>query len=457
MSDVHSTEYSFKLKDALLGAQMLFVAFGALVLVPILTGIDSNVALFTAGIGTLIFQLITKGKVPVFLASSFAFLPPLFAAQQGQFTYPEIMCGLVAAGVLYILISLAVRTFGAGFLHKLLPPIVTGPVIMLIGLILAPIAVNMSLGHNGSIWLEPKMPSMIIAAVALCTTIVFSLIGKGWFKLVPILLGITAGYACALILDATGVTASMHASFVASAVDGKIEGMSLAPWMDTALISFGGLKDAPAFAIPNFSLPTWSLEAILFVVPIAIAPAIEHFGDILAIGSISGKDYVKDPGIENTLLGDGIATSFACMIGGPPNTTYSEVTGAVALTRAFNPAIMTWAAITAIVLAFVGKLGGILATIPMPVMGGIMLLLFGAITVIGLSTLVRSQVDLMLPRNMIIVAIILVFGLGGMVLNVGVTDLKGIGLGAIAGVILNLVLPCKECNDTDGTSEFSDL
>jgi len=446
MSDIHSPEYKFQLKDCLLGAQMLFVAFGALVLVPILTGIDSNVALFTAGVGTLIFQLLTRGKVPVFLASSFAFLPPLFAAQQGQFTYPGIMCGLVAAGLFYIFLSLLVRFFGAGFLHRLLPPIVTGPVIMLIGLILAPVAVHMAMGRagDGSIWLEPQAPSMIIAGVALATTVLVSLLGKNWFKLVPILCGIAAGYVTALLLDITGLTASMHASFMATAVEGKIQGVAPAPWMDTVLITFGGLADRPWLAMPNFTLPTWDFNAILFVVPIAIAPAIEHFGDVLAIGSITGKDYVKDPGIQNTMLGDGIATSLASMVGGPPNTTYSEVSGAVALTRAFNPAIMTWAAITAILLAFVGKLGGLLGTIPVPVMGGIMLLLFGAITVIGLSTLVRAQVDLMESRNMIIVAIIMVTGLGGMVLNVGVTDLKGIGLGAIVGVVLNLVLPGKD-------------
>lgn len=439
------SDYNFRLKDCLLGAQMLFVAFGALVLVPILTGIDSNVALFTAGIGTLIFQLITKGKVPVFLASSFAFLPPLFAAQQGQFSYPAIMCGLAAAGVFYIVLSVLIRVFGSDFLHRILPPIVTGPVIMLIGLILAPVSVHMAMGRagDGSIWLEPQGPAMIVAGVALLTTILVSLLGKNWFKLIPILCGIAAGYVCALLLDATGLTASMHASFMATAQDGMIQGIAPAGWMDTALISFGGLSTAPWFAIPNFSLPTWDFDAILFVVPIAIAPAIEHFGDVLAIGSITGKDYVEDPGIENTMLGDGVATSIASMLGGPPNTTYSEVSGAVALTRAFNPAIMTWAAIAAVLLAFVGKLGGLLNTIPAPVMGGIMLLLFGAITVIGLSTLVRSQVDLMKPRNMIIVAMIMVTGLGGMVINVGVTDLKGIGLGAILGVILNLVLPGK--------------
>ncbi len=444
--DLSPTDYCFRPKDALLGAQMLFVAFGALVLVPILTGLDSNVALFTAGVGTLIFQILTKGKVPVFLASSFAFLPPLFAAQQGQFSMPSIMCGLVAAGILYMVLSVLIRFFGHEFLHRILPPVVTGPVIMLIGLILAPVAVHMAMGRagDGSIWLEPQLPAMIVAGVALLTTVLVSLLGKGWFKLIPILCGIAAGYVCALLLDVTGLTASMHASFMATAEEGVIHGIAPAAWMDTQLISFGAIGSQPWFAVPNFTLPTWDIDAILFVLPIAIAPAIEHFGDVLAIGSISGKDYVDDPGIENTMLGDGVATSIAAMLGGPPNTTYSEVSGAVALTKSFNPAIMTWAAITAIVLAFVGKLGGLLGTIPTPVMGGIMLLLFGAITVIGLSTLVRAQIDLMEPRNMIIVAIILVAGLGKMVIDVGITDLQGIGLGAIAGVVLNLVLPGKQ-------------
>lgn len=437
------TDYAFRAKDALLGAQMLFVAFGALVLVPILTGLDSNVALFTAGAGTLLFQVLTKGKVPVFLASSFAFLPPLFAAQQGQFSYPAIMCGMVAAGLLYVIISMLIRAFGVEFLHRLLPPVVTGPVIILIGLILAPVSVHMAMGRagDGSLWLVPEPTAMIIAGVSLLTTVLVSLLGRNWLKLVPILCGIAAGYVTSLILDASGTSASLHASFTAQAVDGAVGGVPLAGWMGSSLISFAPLADRPWLAMPNFTLPTWDWNAILFVVPIAIAPAIEHFGDVLAISSITGKDYVKDPGIQNTLLGDGLATSMAALLGGPPNTTYSEVSGAVALTRAFNPAIMTWAAITAIVLAFVGKLGGLLATIPTPVMGGIMVLLFGAIAVIGLSTLVRAQVDLMEPRNLIIVAIILVTGLGGMALNVGGTDLKGIGLGAILGVVLNLALP----------------
>ncbi len=439
MSDVHSTEYSFKPKDALLGAQMLFVAFGALVLVPLLTGLDANVALFTAGAGTLIFQIITKGKVPIFLASSFAFIAPIIYGVQ-TWGIPATMCGLFGAGILYIFLSFLIRIFGVEMLHRVLPPIVTGPVIMVIGLVLAPVAVHMAMGRtgDGSAWLVPSTTAIIIAGVALTTTVFSSLLGKGWIKLIPILLGIIAGYATALILDATGFAAATQAAF---------DPGTLQNWTSPTLVNFGKISTAPLLAIPNFVFPTWNLEAILFIVPVAIAPAIEHFGDILAIGSISGKDYVKDPGIQNTLLGDGVATSMAAMLGGPPNTTYSEVSGAVALTRSFNPAIMTWAAIAAIILAFVGKLGSVLNTIPVPVMGGIMILLFGAITVIGINTMVRADSDLMLPRNLAIVSIILVCGIGGMTFDLVVVKLGGIGLAGILGVILNLVLPGKNSGE----------
>jgi len=273
---------------------------------------------------------------------------------------------------------------------------------------------------------------MIVAAVALVTTIMTSLLGKGWFKLLPILIGITAAYLTALILDGVGLSASIQSSF---------DPGGLKNWTGPAMVSFKPLFDAPWFAVPDFVFPEWNLQAILFIVPVAIAPAIEHFGDILAISSVTGKDFVKDPGIHRTMMGDGLATSLASLLGGPPNTTYSEVTGAVTLTRAFNPAIMTWAAIFAILLAFVGKVGALLKTIPVPVMGGIMLLLFGAITVIGLNTLVRAGDDLTKPRNLSIVALILVCGIGGMVLSIGKFTLGGIGLAGILGVVLNLVLP----------------
>jgi uracil permease len=408
-SNLSPTDYNFQIKDCFLGAQMLFVAFGALVLVPLLTGLDPNVALFTAGLGTLVFQIITKGKVPVFLASSFAFIAPIIYGVK-TWGIPGTMCGLAAAGLVYILLSILAKIQGSEAIERVLPPIVTGPVIMVIGLILAPVAVHMAMGKtgDGAVVLFPQAKAMTVGLLALATTVLVSILGKGIFKLIPILCGIFVGYAVSLYFG---------------------------------FVDFSGISKAAWFSVPNFVLPEWNLQAIFYILPIAIAPAIEHFGDVVAVGGVTGKDYLKDPGIHRTILGDGIATSLASLLGGPPNTTYSEVTGAVALTKVFNPAIMTWAAITAILLAFVGKLGAVLQTVPSPVMGGIMLLLFGAIMVVGLNTLVKSGQDLMEARNLSIVALILIFGIGGMSFSAGQFQLQGIGLAGILGVVLNLVLP----------------
>ena len=402
------TRYNFRVKDFALGAQMLFVAFGALVLVPILTGLNPNVALFTAGFGTLLFQIITKGKVPIFIASSFAFIAPI---SYGVKTWgiAGTLSGLVAAGFFFIFMGLIIRVKGQEFVTKLLPPVVTGPVIMVIGLVLAPVAVNMAKGLNGTVQAIPEKTALLVAGISLFVTVLVTLKGKGVLKLLPILSGITAGYLVSLYLK---------------------------------LIDFAPVAAAPWFAIPQFTFPQWNTDAIIFILPVAIAPAIEHVGDVLAIAKVTGRNYLDDPGIDKTMAGDGVATVIAGFLGGPPCTTYSEVTGAVALTKAFNPAIMTWAAMVAIILAFVGKIGAILQTIPGPVMGGIMLLLFGAITVIGLNTLVHSGEDIGKPRNLCIVALILVCGIGGMSFSVGTgCTIKGIGLAGILGVILNLVLP----------------
>jgi uracil permease len=395
-------------KGPLVGAQMLFVAFGALVLVPLLTGLDPNVALFTAGAGTLLFQAVTKRMVPVFLASSFAFIAPIIYGVQ-TWGIPPTLCGLAAAGLVYILLSIGVKLFGRSFLHRILPPVVVGPVIMVIGLILAPVAVHMAIGKtgDGSAVLVPEKTALIVSMTTLVATILISLLGRGLLRLIPILIGVGIGYLVSIPFGLIDLSPVVKAAWV---------------------------------AVPNFVFPSWNLEAVIFIVPVAIAPAIEHFGDILAIGSVTGKDYLDDPGIHRTLLGDGLATSMASFLGGPPNTTYSEVTGAVTLTRMYNPLIMSWAAVFAILLAFVGKLGALLQTIPAPVMGGIMLLLFGAITVVGLNTLVRAGEDLTEARNMIIVAVILVFGIGGMTLF----TLGGIGLAGIIGVVLNLALPRRK-------------
>ena len=404
------TDYNFRAKDSILGLQFLFVAFGALVLVPILTGLDPSVALFTAGLGTLVFQFVNRGAVPpIFLASSFAFIAPISYGVQ-TWGIAATMSGLVAAGLLYVILSMLIRLKGDNFIHKLLPSIVVGPVIMSIGLILSPVAVNMAMGKtgDGSIVLVPFESAIVISMVALFVTVFFSLLGKGMFKLIPILAGIIIGYIISLMYG---------------------------------IIDFTAVSNAAWFSIPNFTTPEFNWQAIIFILPIAIAPAIEHIGDMLAISNVTKVDYLKKPGLKNTLLGDGLATSVAALFGGPPNTTYSEVTGAVTITKAYNPAIMTWAAIFAIALAFVGKIGGVLSTIPTPVMGGIMLLLFGIIATLGISTLIREKTDFTCPRNMIIVSMILVFSIGGMTFNFGGVPFSGIGLGAIVGILLNLVLP----------------
>lgn len=401
---IDPTAYKLRSRDILLGAQMLFIAFGALVLVPILTGLDPNVALFTAGLGTLAFQLVTGGKVPVFLASSFAFIAPIQVGVE-RYGIAETFSGLAAAGLLYLVLSLLIFWRGPGLFLRILPPIVTGPVIMVIGLALAPIAVQMA-SAAGENYTANK--ALIVAGVSLVTTMLVALLGRGWLRLIPILFGVLAGYLVALPLG---------------------------------MVSFSGIVEAPWFAIPSFTVPKFHLPSILLILPVAIAPAIEHFGDIVAISAVANKDYLRDPGVHRTLLGDGLATTLAALMGGPPNTTYSEVTGAVALTKTFNAGIMTWAAIAAILLAFFGKLGAVLRTVPAPAMGGILIILFGTIVVIGINSLVRAGQDLTQPRNLIIVAIILIFGVGGLSLPTGALTLEGIGLCGVVGVLLNLLLP----------------
>ncbi|MBL1378695.1 uracil-xanthine permease family protein [Zobellella iuensis] len=397
------------LRQALAGSQMLFVAFGALVLMPLITGLDPNVALFTAGIGTLIFQVCTQRQIPIFLASSFAFIAPILYGVQ-TWGIPATMSGLMAAGAVYVLLSQLVRWRGTGLLIRLLPPVVVGPVIMVIGLGLAPLAVNMAIGKtgDGAAELMPQDIALWLSLASLVTTLLVSTMARGIFRLVPITAGITVGYGLAL-------------------------------WF--GVVDFTPVREAAWFSVPNFVAPEWHWQAVLFMIPVAIAPAIEHIGDVLAIGSVTGKDYVKKPGLHRTLLGDGLATGAASLFGGPPNTTYSEVTGAVMLTKNFYPVIMTWAAGFAIVLAFVGKFGALMLTIPTPVMGGIMILLFGSIATVGLNSLIKHQVDLSQARNLCIVAVILVFGIGGMAFGIGAFSLQGISLCGIVGILLNLVLP----------------
>lgn len=421
-STISNLDYSFEPRHALIGAQMFFIAFGALVLVPILTGMSSSVAMFTAGVGTLVFQLITRGRVPIFLGSSFAFIAPII---YGISTWglPATLCGLAATGIVYMGVGFLVRFQGVGIIQRLLPPIVTGPVIMVIGLSLAPVAIGMATkleGGNG-VTLEMSQ-ALFISMGALAGTILASIFGRNIIKLIPILCGITVGYGLGLYYG---------------------------------IVDFSGIRNAGWIVPPTFTVMKFNIEAIFFIVPVAIAPIIEHVGNIVAIGSITGRDYVKDPGLDKTLIGDGVSIMFASMVGGPPNTTYSEVSGGIALTKAYNPGVLTWAALSAICLSFVGKLSAFLGSIPPQVMGGIMVLLFGAIVVVGMNTLVKSGEDLMIPRNMAIVAVVLVFGLGGLIIEtgnislqgIGFSDvqvnisLQGIGLAGVTGLLLNLILP----------------
>ena len=409
--------YNFRLKDAIIGAQMLLVAFGALVLVPLLTGLNSNVALFTAGIGTLLFQIVTRGKVPIFLASSFAFIAPIsYGVQTWGLT--ATLGGMIAVGLFYMVLSFIIKVRGIGFIINLLPPIVTGSVIAVIGLILAPTGMKMAMGIAGTEQVIPQNTALIVSMSSLVTTILVSLLGKGILRLLPILAGIIVGCIVAAFMG---------------------------------ILDLSPVADAKWFALPPFVFPTFELAPILYFIPVALAPAIEHFGDILATSSVTGRNFLEKPGISRTMFGDGIATSLACFFGGPPNTTYSEVTGAVALTRSFNPAIMTWAAITAILLSCVGKLGAVLHCVPMPVMGGIMVLLFGSIMVVGLNTLVQSRENLMETRNLVIVAMVIIFGIGGISIDIGEFHLSGIGLSAIIGVFLNLILPGKKYHHVEPT------
>lgn len=396
-------------RTILAGSQMLFVAFGALVLMPLLTGMDPSVALFTAGFGTLLFQLVTKGQVPVFLASSFAFIAPIIYSTT-TWGMPKTLGALFCAGLVYMLLAVAVKFRGVGFLHRVLPPVVVGPVIMVIGLGLAPVAVNMAMGKagDGSVELFPYIDSMIVSMSALATTLLVATFGKGIFRLLPIMAGVVVGY--------------LMANFF-------------------GMVNYQVVADAAFIAVPAFILPEFDWQAILFMIPVAIAPAVEHVGDLLAIGHVTGKDYIKKPGLHRTLFGDGLATSAAALFGGPPNTTYSEVTGAVMLTRSFNPMIMVWAGVFAILLAFVAKFGILLQTIPSPVMGGILILLFGSIAAVGLNTLIKARVDLAEQRNLVIVATTLVFGIGGMVVGQGEFSMQGVSLCGVVAILLNLLLP----------------
>ena len=394
-------------RTALSGAQILFVAFGATVLVPLLTGLNPSLALLGAGVGTLIFQICTRRQVPIYLGSSFAFIAPVIYSVQ-TWGMPATLGALASASFFYYVAAALVKWRGVGLIHRLLPPVVIGPVVMVIGLGLAQVAVNMATGKAGEQQVVPYDTALAVAAIALVATMLTAIRARGLLKLVPILVGVAVGYVAAFFFG---------------------------------IVDFTKVHEAAWLAVPQFGSPEFNLAAILFMIPVAIAPIVEHVGGILAVGSVVGKDYTQSPGLHRTLLGDGLAVNVVGLFGGPPVTTYGEVTGAVMLTRNYNPVIMTWAAGFAILMAFVGKFGALLQTIPMPVMGGIMVLLFGSIAGIGLKTLMDARTDLMNPRNLCIVSVTLVTGIGSLSVTIGSFSLQGISLCGVLAVLLNLILP----------------
>lgn len=392
-----NTEQLSPAKKTIVGVQFLFVAFGATVLVPLLIGINPATALFTAGVGTLIFHVVTKGRVPIFLGSSFAFIAPIIAATQ-QWGLPGTIAGLTSVSLVYFVMSALVKWQGRKLLDRLFPPVVIGPVIILIGLSLSGSAVNMAKDH----WL--------LAFVSLITAILVLTLCRGLMKLVPILSGVAVGYIVAVCMGEVDFTGVVNASWIAMPVA-----------FDT---------------ITHFS---WS--PFLYMMPVAIAPVIEHIGDVYVVSAVADKDFVKDPGLHRTMLGDGLACLCSAFLGGPPETTYSEVTGAMSITKVTSPAVIRISALTAICFSVVGKLSALLQSIPQAVLGGIMLLLFGTIASVGVQNLMQHRVDMNDTRNVIIISVMLTMGLGGAVLSGGSFAISGIGLSAVIGVVLNLVLP----------------
>ena len=386
-------------RKTIVGVQFLFVAFSSTVLVPLLVGLDPATALFTAGIGTLLFHLVTKGAVPIFLGSSFAFIAPILSAS-AQWGMPGTIAAFAGVSLVYFLMSALIKWQGRKFINRLFPPVVIGPVIILIGLSLSPAAANMAKEN----WL--------LAFVSLITSILVVAFAKGVAKLVPVVIGIVVGYVVALCMGAVDLSA---------------------------------VYSAPWFALPSmltdFHLPEFAWEPFVFMIPVAIAPVIEHIGDVYVVSAVAEKDFVKDPGLHRTMLGDGLACLFASFVGGPPVTTYSEVTGAMQITRVTHPQVIRIAAGTAVVFSVIGKLSALLQSIPSAVLGGIMLLLFGSIASVGIQYLIHHKVDFSETRNIIIASVTLTMGIGGAIISFGTFSMSGIGLSALTGVLLNLLLP----------------
>ncbi|HOF86120.1 MAG TPA: solute carrier family 23 protein [Treponemataceae bacterium] len=399
-----------------LSFQHVFAMFGATVLVPMLTGLSPSAALFAAGSGTLIYIAITGAKVPAFLGSSFAFIPAIIGVSSA-YGMEYALGGAVVAGLFYTLVALLVRQVGTKWLDRVLPPVVIGSVIIVIGLNLAPTAMGMAMNDiNGNY----SLVLLSIAAFTLLVAIVATIFFKGFFNVIPILIGLAAGYVFTLIM---GVFFPVY-----------------------KLIDFTVVKEASWFSLPTFTMPKFGLTAALTFVVVSFATICEHLGDIMVTSRVVGKDFYKDPGLHRTLAGDGIATAWAAFWGGPPNTTYGENIGVMAITRVFSVWVIGGAAVIAVILSLITKVGAIIQTIPTPVMGGISMLLFGIIASSGLRTIVESGVDFKYKRNLTVSSVIMVIGIGGGMLSFNIGEnlkfqLAGVALATVVGIILNLVLP----------------
>lgn len=397
-------------KTILLGIQHVLAMFGATVLVPTLTGLNPSIALLSAGVGTLLFHFITKRKVPVFLGSSFAFIAGLQAViQNNPDNIPKAMGATIAAGFMYFIFALLVKIFGADKIRSFFPPVVTGPIIIVIGLSLAPgVVQNNVLSNNagGELW-----ERLLVAGVVVLTMLLVGVFARGFFKLVPILFGIVAGY--------------IVSSFF-------------------GFVDFTAVEEAKWFINPSlFQLPQFDLQSILIVAPISLVTFIEHIGDITTNSAVVGKDFIKDPGLHRTLMGDGFATMAAGFLGGPPNTTYGENTGVLAVTKNYNPFNIRVAAGVAVILGLIGKFGAVIQTIPLPVMGGVSIILFGMIASIGIRILGENKIDLSENRNLFITAVLLVVGTSVSV-TFGSVTVSGLAIAAVLGIVLNKILPEKK-------------
>lgn len=407
-----------------LGFQHLFAMFGATILVPLLVNggagtvvIPPAVALLTAGLGTLLFILITGRQVPAYLGSSFAFIAPLIAVAS-QFGPGYALGGAVAVGLLYALVSLVISLIGLDWLDRVLPPVVIGSVIVVIGLGLAPVGINMA-GLSGDGAASLANVDVRISVFTLIVAVFASMFLRGFFAVIPILIGVIAGYLFA---------------YVQGAVD-------LTP-----------VREAAWFALPAGNRPAFSWPALMMIVPVAMVTIAEHLGDVLVLSKVVGRDFYKKPGLHRTLLGDGLATSLAGLLGGPPNTTYGENIGVMAITRVYSVWVIGTAACLAVLLSFIQKVGALIQTIPEPVMGGITIMLFGVIASSGIRMLVESGIDFGNKRNLIISSIILVLGIGGASIGIGSVKLEGMALAAIVGIILNLILPNEVAAEEEESS-----